>query len=108
MSSLGARLAEMATLMPGVAENAKAIVLLDDHVSHLRFEPFVEPLSVTLVSKGKKSDVLSGTPELLHIGPARVTGGPFGYLEGGYTGTMVIKANAVKVENVQDDTRATL
>jgi hypothetical protein len=68
MGTLDARLAEMAKVLPGLAEDAKAIALLDEHVQRLRVEPFFEPLSVTLLSKGKKGDVLNGKRELLGIG----------------------------------------
>jgi hypothetical protein len=73
VGSLSAKLAEMATLLPELAEDAEAITLLDEHVQRLRVEPFFEPVSVTRVSKGKKQDVLGGKRELLGISPEDLT-----------------------------------
>jgi len=73
MDSLGARVARIAKLLPSVAETAKAIALLDGHMQQLPAEPFFEPLSVTLVSKSKGHDPLSGTRRLLRVGPEDLT-----------------------------------
>ena len=72
MTSLAARLAQIAKMYPALAENAKAIVLLDQRVQRLPLEPFFEPVSVTLVLKGKR-DVLNGRREALGVGSEELT-----------------------------------
>lgn len=72
MTSLAARLAEMAKTYPALAEDAKAIGLVDRYVQGLPLRPFFEPVSVTLVSKGKR-DVLNGKRELLGVGSEELT-----------------------------------
>jgi len=72
VTSLAARLAEMAKTYPALAEDAKAIAVVDRHVQRLPLQPFFEPVSVTLVSKGKR-DVLNGKRELLSIGSEELT-----------------------------------
>jgi len=72
MTSLAARLAEMAKIYPALAEDAKAIGLLDQHVQGLPLQPFFEPVSATLLSKGKR-DVLNGKREVLGVGSEELT-----------------------------------
>jgi len=73
MTSLVARLAELAKIYPALAEDAKAIELVDQHVQGLPLQPFFEPVSVTLVSKGKRGDVLNGKREVLGVGSEELT-----------------------------------
>jgi hypothetical protein len=67
------RLANLAKTYPALAEDAKAIELVDQHVQGLPLRPFFEPVSVTLVSKGKRGDVLNGKREVLGVGPEELT-----------------------------------
>ncbi len=63
----------MAEAYPATATSAKAVAALASHIQRLPLDPFFEPASVTLVSKGNKRHVMDGERELLDVGCNELT-----------------------------------
>ncbi len=73
MNSFTETLRELAGAFPATATSAEAVVELDSRVQRLTLEPFFEPVSITLVSKGNKREILDGERQLLDLGFAELT-----------------------------------